>query len=71
MFYYVNLKSLEREKERGGKVEGFFLNITKKSLPEILILGSQIKVISGLLLKKKKESSSQAKTHHMFPMMEI
>lgn len=51
MFYYVNLNSLEREKGRGEKVEGFFLILTKKkkSLPEILILGSQIKVRSLLL----------------------
>ena len=56
MFYYVNLNSLEREKK--GKVEGFLSLILKKSLPEILILESQIKVLSWLLLKKKKKKKT-------------
>lgn len=30
MFYYVNLNSLEREKGRGEKVEGFFNTKKKK-----------------------------------------
>ena len=45
-------EGLPREKK--GKVEGFLSLILKKSLPEILILGSQIKVPLWLLLKKKK-----------------
>lgn len=32
MFYYVNLNSLEREKERGEKVERFFLILKKKKV---------------------------------------
>lgn len=53
MFYYVNLNSLEREKK--GKVEGILsLILKKKSLPEILILGSQKKYFHGCYQKKKK-----------------
>lgn len=57
MFYYVNLNSLEREKGRGEKVEGFFSNIKKKFARNSHTWVTNKSTFIAAI-KKKKESSS-------------